>query len=104
MTQKLTACGPISASSVIVGAASVADVAAFEALPPEVQALARRVCGDPEVIVTSLEAVTEAYQQGWDDCDSAWQDAGPYLPTGAAEEAAREILGLPPKKRAGKVL
>ena len=83
---------------------TVADQMAFEALPVDVQDLARRVLGAAQTAnAVDLPMVEKAYEQGWEDCNAEWQDNSPWLDHHDKANAAREIIGLPPVSRQKKV-
>ena len=70
--------------------ASVADVAAFEALPEETQALARLVLtggSSPE-----KAALAKAYRAGWEDGVDQVEVDRPHLSNKEAEEYAERVL------------
>lgn len=69
----------------------MADVAAFEALPEETQALARKVLtggAGPHAVDQALAA--KLYRQGWEDCGD--EMGTPYLSDSRARDAAAAIL------------
>ena len=73
-----------------MSACSVADVTAFEALPDEVQALARKVLTGGHS--AEKAALAKAYKDGWEDGVEQCEIERPYLSDKEAEEYAERTL------------